>query len=241
MSKSSTAVAHKSSSDSNNSAGLSAKDIHALNDKYHSLSIEARIQALYKDFSQDKVMLTSSFAATSAYLLHIFSRFAPTQKVYFIDTGFHFPDTLAYKEKLTKMFNLKVEDVCAEAWKHEYTVKDETWKTDPDFCCSINKVEPLHNLQGCYDIWVSGLMRWQTEHRATLDIFEERNGIIKFYPLVDVSKEERDLYIKEHDLPFHPLVAQGYSSIGCTHCTKPGDDRSGRWNNSPKTECGLHL
>ncbi len=241
MSKSSTAVVQKSPSSESNSAGLSAGDIKALNDKYHSLSIEARIQELYKDFSQDKVMLTSSFAATSAYLLHIFSRFAPAQKVYFIDTGFHFPDTLAYKEKLTKMFHLKVEDVRAETWKHEHTVKDETWKTDPNFCCSINKVEPLYNLQGRYDIWVSGLMRWQTEHRATLDIFEERNGIIKFYPLVDVSKEARDLYIKEHDLPFHPLVAQGYSSIGCTHCTKPGDDRSGRWNNSPKTECGLHL
>ncbi len=241
MSKSNAAAVEQSISSDSNSAGLSAEDIKALNDKYYSLDIEARIQELYKDFSQDKVMLTSSFAATSAYLLHIFSRFAPNQKVYFIDTGFHFPDTLAYKEKLTKMFNLKVEDVRAEAWKHEYTVKDETWKTDPDFCCSINKVEPLYNLQGRYDIWVSGLMRWQTEHRATLDIFEERNGIIKFYPLVDVSKEERDLYIKEHDLPFHPLVAQGYSSIGCTHCTKPGDDRSGRWNNSPKTECGLHL
>jgi len=84
-------------------------------------------------------------------------------------------------------------------------------------------------------------MRWQTEHRSTLDVFEERNGIIKFYPLVDVSKEERDNYIREHKLPFHPLVAKGYSSIGCAHCTAPGDDRCGRWNNSPKTECGLHL
>ncbi len=240
MSKSS-AAAKVQSKPTGNSAGLSDEDIKSLNDKYNPLSVEERIQELYKDFPQDKVMLTSSFAATSAYLLHIFSRFAPEQKVFFIDTGFHFPDTLAYKEKLTKMFNLNVEDVRAEAWKHEYTVKDETWKSDPDFCCSINKVEPLYNLQKNYYVWVSGLMRWQTEHRSTLDIFEERNGIIKFYPLVDVTKKERDIYIKEHNLPFHPLVSQGYSSIGCTHCTKPGEDRSGRWNNSPKTECGLHL
>ena len=84
-------------------------------------------------------------------------------------------------------------------------------------------------------------MRWQTEHRSSLDIFEERNGIIKFYPLIDITREERDDYIKTHDLPFHPLVAKGFMSIGCTHCTVPGQDRSGRWNNSPKTECGLHL
>jgi phosphoadenosine phosphosulfate reductase len=84
-------------------------------------------------------------------------------------------------------------------------------------------------------------MRWQSDHRSTLNIFEERNGILKFYPLLDVSKEERDKIIEISKLPFHPLVAKGYQSIGCMHCTMPGDDRSGRWNNNPKTECGLHL
>ena len=215
--------------------------IESLNTRYEKLSVEERVQELYKDFPTDKVMLTSSFAATSAFLLHIFSRVAPHQKVFFIDTGYHFPQTLEYKEKLTKLYNLKVEDVRAEAWKHEFTLKDQTWKNDPDFCCSINKVEPLYEAKKGYDVWISGLMKWQTEHRSSLSIFEERNGILKFYPLIDVTKEERDQYIKEHDLPFHPLVAQGYSSIGCAQCTSPGQDRSGRWNNSPKTECGLHL
>ena len=88
---------------------------------------------------------------------------------------------------------------------------------------------------------MSGLMKWQSDHRATLDIFEERGTILKFYPLVDISKAERDAFIEEHQLPFHPLVAKGYQSIGCKHCTVPGEDRSGRWNNNPKTECGLHL
>lgn len=215
--------------------------IRALNEKYRPLTIEERIRELYHDFPADKVMLTSSFAATSAFLLHVFSRTAPHQKVHFIDTGYHFPQTLEYKRKLTEMFGLKVEDVRAEDWKHEFTVKDETWRKDPDFCCSINKVEPLYALKHNFDVWASGLMRWQTEHRASLDIFEVRSGIIKFYPLIDVTREQREAYIKEHQLPFHPLVAVGYSSIGCTHCTAPGEDRGGRWNNSPKTECGLHL
>jgi len=220
---------------------LPEERLRALNERYRPLTVEQRIQRVYEDFERDEIMLTSSFAATSAYFLHVFSQHAPWQKVYFIDTGYHFPETLAYRELLIKKFHLQVVDIRAENWKHEFTKNDETYKKDPDFCCSINKVEPLFEIKSNYKVWASGLMRWQTEHRSTLDVFEERNGIIKFYPLIDVTREERDAYIKKHDLPFHPLVAKGYMSIGCTHCTVPGQDRSGRWNNSPKTECGLHL
>jgi phosphoadenosine phosphosulfate reductase len=108
-------------------------------------------------------------------------------------------------------------------------------------CCSINKVEPLEGLKKLYSVWVSGLMEWQTNHRSSLDIFEQRNDILKFYPLLDISRKERDNFIKDHHLPFHPLISKGYYSIGCTHCTLPGKGREGRWNNNPKTECGLHL
>lgn len=215
--------------------------IRELNERYHALSPQERVRQLYHDFDAREVMLTSSFAANSAFLLHLFATTAPDQVVHFIDTGFHFPETLAYKDKLIELYHLKVLDVRAEAWKHEYTVKDQTWKTDPDFCCSINKVEPLQEIKKGFKVWVSGLVRWQTEHRSSLDVFEFRGGIIKFYPLIDITKEQRDAYIRDHQLPFHPLVAQGYASIGCTHCTRPGDDRSGRWIDTPKSECGLHL
>ncbi len=219
-----------------------AARIAELNQQYRDLSIEERIRRLYLDFDPEKVMLTSSFAATSAFFLHLFSRLAPIkQKVHFIDTGFHFPETLAYKKKLTELYDLDVVDVKAEAWKHEFTEKEKIYETDPDFCCTINKIEPFDEIKANYDVWVSSLMRWQTEHRATLDIFVERNGIIRFYPLIDMTKQERDDYIAEHKLPFHPLVAKGYSSIGCVPCTVPGQDRDGRWVDCPKTECGLHL
>lgn len=224
-----------------NSAGLSASEIQRLNDKYAALSFEQRINALYLDFDVTKVMVTSSFAATSAYFLHIISHIRPDQKIYFIDTGFHFQETLLYKQYLTEMYGLHVVSVQAEDWKHEYTEKEKVYLTDPDFCCSINKVEPLEALKPNFQVWVSSLMHWQTEHRSGLKIFEERRGILKFYPMIDVSKDERDSYIREHKLPFHPLVAKGYSSIGCSHCTRPGDDRCGRWADKPKTECGLHL
>lgn len=211
-----------------------------LNKRYHSLTPQQRVIELYKDFPAEEVMLTSSFATNSAFLLHLFATTAPHQLIHFIDTGYHFQETLNYKQKLTELYHLNVEDVHPEDWKHEYTTKDETWNSDPDFCCSINKVEPLQEVKEKHSVWVSGLIRWQTEHRANLDVFEFRGGIIKFYPLLDVTKEERDAYIRDHELPFHPLVAQGYSSVGCTHCTRPGDDRCGRWVDSAKSECGLH-
>ena len=226
---------------SSNSAGLSAQAIIDLNDRYRPLNFEARLRRLYTDFRSEKIMVTSSFAATSAYFLHIIFRIRPEQIIFFINTGFHFPETLMYRDYLIKLYHLRVEDLKADDYQHQYSKKEKLYETDPDFCCTINKINPLEAITPNYDIWISSLMNWQTDHRAGLDIFEERRGIIKFNPMIDVTREERDAYIREHDLPFHPLVEGGYSSIGCTHCTVKGEGRSGRWMGKPKTECGLHL
>jgi len=221
--------------------GLDEAGLAALNQKYLPLDFETRIRMLYQDFAADKVLVTSSFAATSAYFLHIVSRIRPQQRIHFIDTGFHFPETLEYRRYLTELFGLKVEDVRAEDWQHQFTVDDKTYERDPDYCCTINKVQPLEAVKLNFHVWVSSLMRWQTDHRAGLPVFELRRGLLKFNPMIDVTREERDRYIAEHQLPFHPLVARGYSSIGCTHCTAAGEGRTGRWVGKPKTECGLHL
>lgn len=212
-----------------------------LNAAYAPLSFDQRIRRLYEDFDPAKVLVTSSFAATSAYFLHIISRIRPEQVIHFIDTGYHFPQTLEYRQYLIDLFGLKVQDVRAEDWKHQFTLSEQTWQRDPDFCCSINKIEPLDSIKPNFEVWVSSLMRWQTDHRSSLEVFEWRRGILKFNPMIDVTRAERDAYIGEHQLPFHPLVAEGYSSIGCTHCTVKGEGRSGRWEGKPKTECGLHL
>jgi phosphoadenosine phosphosulfate reductase len=231
----------ETSKDISTKVSISSDAIAALNQRYQALSAKERIAQLYKDFKQNEVMLTSSFAATSAFLLKLVSEVNSQQTVFFIDTGYHFDETLEYKTYLTEKYGLTVTSIQALKEEHEFTTKDQTWTKNPDFCCSINKVKPLDAIKQHYTVWMSGLMKWQSDHRATLDIFEERNGILKFYPLLDISKETRDAYIAEHDLPFHPLVAKGYHSIGCKHCTIPGEDRNGRWNNNPKTECGLHL
>lgn len=220
---------------------VTAAEVALLNKKYRKLDLHQRITGLYNDFSLAEIMLTSSFAATSAFLLKLFSDVNKEQLVYFIDTGYHFEETIKYKQQLTDLYGLNVKSISAVKEEHDFTTADETWKKNPDFCCYINKVKPLDLIKSKYTVWVSGLMEWQSDHRATLDIFENRGDILKFYPLLDVSKEERDRFIEKHRLPFHPLVAKGFNSIGCTHCTVAGDERSGRWNNNPKTECGLHL
>jgi len=212
-----------------------------LNVKHEPLDVYQRVEALYEDYSEDEIMLTSSFAATSAFLLKVFSDVNSDQIIYFIDTGYHFSETMIYKDYLTKLYNLKVVSISAEKSDYELTLEKEMWKSQPNRCCNLNKVKPLESLKAKYNVWVSGLMKWQSDFRSSLDYFEERNDILKFYPLLDIGYEERDQFIKDHHLPFHPLKSKGYSSIGCSHCTQPGENRSGRWNNSPKTECGLHL
>lgn len=217
------------------------KPIEELNRSYARLNVYERVEQLYMDYDMKDIMLTSSFAATSAFLLKVFSDVNPKQPIFFIDTGYHFEETLIYKDYLTKLYNLHVVEVKPEKSEHEFSQTTELWKKQPNRCCHINKVKPANALKEKYSVWVSGLMKWQSDYRSTLNFFEEREDILKFYPLLDIDYEGRDQFIKDHHLPFHPLKSKGYSSIGCTHCTVPGVNRTGRWNNSPKTECGLHL
>ncbi len=216
-------------------------DLEKLNKTYASLDVYKRVEQLYIDFSEDEIMLTSSFAATSAFLLKVFSDINKNQKIYFIDTGYHFKETLIYKEYLTQLYDLNIESISANKQDHKLTLDTEMWNNQPNRCCHINKVKPLQHIKTNYKIWVSGLMKWQSDFRNSLNFFEQRDIITKFYPLLDIDFDGRDEFISKHHLPFHPLKSKGYSSIGCFHCTVPGEDRSGRWNNSPKTECGLHL
>ena len=186
-------------------------------------------------------MCTSSFGSNSAFLLKYMGSLRPEQTIHFIDTGSHFEETLQYRDHLTKTLKLKTEVVSASPEVHEFTNKNQTWKDNPEYCCHLKKVEPVEKIRSKHTIWISGLMDWQSDHRASLNIFELKKDMLKFYPLLDQSKQECDSYIDGHNISRHPLVSQGYDSIGCTHCTKKGTDRLGRWFGTAKTECGLHL
>lgn len=215
------------------------RDISLLNEKYRDLAPEARVRELYSDF--EKILLTSSFGATSALLLHLFRKVNASQPVHFLNTTYHFAETLAYRDKLQEQLGFELVEVNPDEWRNKFTASDETWKKDPDLCCSINKVEPLDKIKAGYEVWVSGLMSTQNDHRRKLNIFEEKGGILKFYPVIDLEEKEVTAYFEAHGLPHHPLRAKGFSSIGCTHCTAKGKGREGRWVNKSKTECGLHL
>ena len=212
-----------------------------LNRQYNQFTVYERVEKLYEDFQADDIMLTSAFAATSAFLLKVFSDVNKDQIIYFIDTGYHFQETLIYKDYLTKLYDLNVVNIKAEPLEFKFSLDNKLWEKNPNRCCYINKVKPLDHIKKDFKIWVSGLMKWQSDHRQSLNYFEQKESILKFYPLLDIDADQRDQFIKEHHLPFHPLKSKGYASIGCSHCTVPGEQRQGRWNNSPKTECGLHL
>lgn len=200
--------------------------------------VDARVAYIFNTF--DNVLLTSSFGTTSAILLHIVSRVRPDHPIYFIDTHYHFDETIDYKERLTRRLDLNVIDLTPDAERHAFTREDQTWNRDPDYCCQINKVEPLNRVKEDHDAWISGLIGYESNYRKYFEIFEEAGDIFKFYPLVDWSDKQVEEYFELYGLPRHPLENKGYESIGCTHCTVKGDGRGGRWPGCEKTECGLH-
>jgi len=215
-------------------------NVKELNQNYSKRSFQDRLGKLFEEFSSEEILVTSSFGTTSMVLLHLLSKVKPGHPVHFIDTSYHFAETLAYRDELVKQLGLKVIEVKAENKKNRFTRENQTWRFNQDLCCFINKVEPLDRIKANYKIWVSGLLGFQNIHRKQLDIFEAKEDIVKFHPLIDMTKEDLNLYRSLFELPTHGLIHKGYDSVGCTHCTKKGTGREGRWIDLDKTECGIH-
>lgn len=226
-------------------------DAVRLNRLFRGTDTSEMLETLLKEGMAGDVTTVSSFGAESAVLLHLLASVDPSVPVLFLETGKHFPETLAYRDLLverlglTNLINL-VPDAAELAKKDENGLR---WSYDPDGCCEIRKVKPLEKALLGYDASFTGRKAFQNSARATLPRFEidtsDTQGRLKINPLIDWSPERLAAYIAEHDLPPHPLVAQGYPSIGCMPCTSkvaPGEDpRSGRWRGFDKTECGIHV
>ncbi len=226
------------------------EDAIRLNRMFRGQDTREMLRNLVEDGLVGNLATVSSFGAESAVLLHLISEVAPDLPVLFLDTGKHFPETLAYRDAviaklgLTNLRNLAPDpELLAQ--------KDETglrWSYDPDGCCDIRKVLPLANALADYDATLTGRKAFQSASRANLPRFEvdtsDTQGRLKINPLIDWTADDIQAYFEEHDLPRHPLVEQGYPSIGCGPCTHkvaPGEDpRSGRWKGWDKTECGIH-
>ncbi|GGI02656.1 phosphoadenylyl-sulfate reductase [Egicoccus halophilus] len=199
-----------------------------------------------------RFVVTSSFGAESAVLLHLLSRVAPEVPVLFLDTGLHFDETLRFRADLARRLGLSVVDLRPERSVAQQALRhgDALWSRDPDACCAMRKTTPLRTALHSFDGWATGVRRSQTPERAATPVVEAREHdgrwLVKVAPLVTWDDDRVDAYLREHDLPHHPLADQGYPSIGCAPCTArvaPGQDpRAGRWAGfDGKTECGIHL
>jgi len=178
-----------------------------------------------------RLVLACSFQKEESVLVHMLSEIVEDPRVFTIDTGVLFPETLATWRDFETRWGLKVEVVDATG----------PW-TGPENCCSAAKVDALELALAGNEAWITGMRREQADTRATVDVVAtDKRGLTKYNPLADWTEKDVWRYIAAHDLPYNPLHDQGYASIGCATCTLPGSGREGRWAGSAKTECGIHV
>ncbi len=211
-----------------------------LNNVFTPLNYKDRIELLYEFFDTDEVLITTSFGTKSVFLLHLLHQIQPYHRIFFINTTYHFQETLDYKDALVDLYDLNLIEVYPQERENQLTQEEQWWKGHPKMCCSINKVVPLEPIKAQHKIWMSGLMSYQTKFRSHLRVFEKQGDIIKFHPFIDIEEGEFLYQLSYNKLPRHPLEKYGYGSIGCKHCTVKGEGRSGRWKGTDKKECGLH-
>ncbi|RWR53177.1 phosphoadenylyl-sulfate reductase [Sinirhodobacter ferrireducens] len=225
-----------------------ATRVAALNDRYRHHAAVAVMEKALKDPDTGEVALVSSFGAESVVLLHMVSLIAPGTPVIFVDTLMLFRETLDYQREVSRQLGLTdVRTITAAQAMLDLEDPDNTLhQFNTDACCALRKTVPLEKALSGFDAWITGRKRFQAATRATIDFFEvETPTRMKINPLAHWGREDLEEYMVQNRLPRHPLVAQGYPSIGCAPCTSkvaPGEDpRAGRWRGSQKTECGIHF
>lgn len=208
-------------------------------------SIEKRIS----DFKNEgkKMFTSSSFQSHSLVLLHILSRIDNTIPVYFINTGYHFTETLLFRDEVATSFGLNVIDLKSDVPK--FMQRDSEGKllfaSDPDHCCYLNKTQPMDGILRSHDVWINGVRADQSSVRASMkEIQPSMHGTVRYHPMLAWTSKMIWEYRAEYKLPTHPLEKKGYISIGCEPCTRrinPSmQEREARWYGLKKVECGLH-
>lgn len=198
----------------------------------------------WEQFPAGTLAVSSSFQTQSVPLLHLIATTVPELPVLFVDTGYHFPETLHFRDRLVSDWGLRLR-VLRAAPESALETRQPLYLTNPDLCCEIRKVQPVQQAMTEYRGWISGIRRDQSATRAEARVIEAAlGGLVRIHPLLAWTHADVTRYMAEHQLPAHPLRARGYTSIGCLPCTRPpivgGDLRSGRWQGQGKTECGLH-
>ena len=200
-----------------------------------------------------RIFASSSFQTQSLPLLHILATHTQAIDIVFLDTGYHFPETLNFRDQLAERLALRVVNVRSNVPKSEQRTSDGRllFAADTDQCCYLNKVAPLEPYLQSHDVWISGVRADQSVVRANMKKnLPGPHGITRYHPMLDWSAKDIHVYREYHNLPAHPMEFKGYLSIGCMPCTRPyldklfghgiSEDRRGRWAGQTKTECGLH-
>lgn len=229
-------------------APLSRQDVDALAEEFEGRPAQDVLAWAAERFD-GRIVLTCSWQRQSSVLVDMLHRLGAEVRIVELDTGLLFPETYATRDRLVERYGIEVERI-EPLRTVEEQADDEgpaLWTRDPDRCCALRKVEPLRRALSGMDAWITGIRRAQAATRAgarKLELDAVR-GVVKVQPLADWSDEQVIGYLLAHDVPYNPLHDQGYPSIGCMPCTRavrPGEDpRAGRWADSGKTECGLHL
>jgi phosphoadenosine phosphosulfate reductase len=190
-----------------------------------------------------RLYVACSFQKEASVIMDMLVKIEPEARFFTLDTGLFFSETYATWREMEERYGVQVEvyqgmSLARQAEQHG----EELWNRDPDACCGIRKVAPLKEALSDVDGWISGLRREQSPMRSGSPKlqWDKKNELWKANPLADWSEKDVWSYIVENDVPYNDLHDRGYASIGCTHCTQPGDAREGRWSQTHKVECGLH-
>jgi phosphoadenosine phosphosulfate reductase len=230
------------------SQNFTAEDIEAASRHLEGKSPQAILRWAVAEF-HPRLTMATAFGAEGCCLIHMLAEIEPNVRIFNLDTGYQFQETLDLRERIKQRYGIEVELVRPEMTVAEYEAEHggPLYNIRPDQCCHDRKIVPLRRAVYGYDAWISAIRRDQTNHRAAAGVvqWDAKFNLVKVNPLLSWTKKDVWAFIVQHDVPYNPLHDQNYPSIGCWPCTRPvaqgEDERAGRWAGSAKKECGLHV
>jgi phosphoadenosine phosphosulfate reductase len=230
---------------------LSSSELATLNERFEAANPAGIVRWALEESGLDQVAIASAFQAEGTVVIHLATRIRPDVPILFLETGYQFAETLAFKERLTEQLGLNVVDLVGEYTTDRQAAEfgERLFEREPERCCGLNKVRPMFEALRGLDAWITAVRRDSSPTRAAtpiVDQYELEPGreIVKVNPMATWSRQQVWAYLREHALPHNPLYDLGYSSIGCAPCTRlrfAGEpERAGRWAGIAKWECGIH-
>ncbi|HEY7425073.1 MAG TPA: phosphoadenylyl-sulfate reductase [Gemmataceae bacterium] len=227
---------------------MTAEEIAAANEQLADVPA-AKVLRWAVEMFGDKLTMATAFGAEGCCLIHLLAEIDPAIRIFNLETGYQFPETLQVRERIKERYGIAVEYIRPEMTVAEYEAEHggPLYRIRPDQCCHDRKMLPLRQAVAGYDAWISAIRRDQTSHRAAAGVvqWDAKFNLVKVNPLLSWTRKDVWDFLLKHEIPYNPLHDHGYPSIGCWPCTAPvsdgEDERAGRWVGSVKKECGLHV